>query len=117
MARGDVVRIGKFNNIVIKLKIARDKYYSGYEISSEINSGTSLTANKTNQLFTECSNVSAKSPKVYSFEKVTQGALIQEEIFNTTLTNIEAVATCYSNCHSDCHSNSGGGGDRGRCPD
>lgn len=123
MAKGDKTSISTFNNIATQLRTARDKYYSGYTVTQNIASGTIMTAAKTNELLNQCTAVSAKSPKVYSFGSVNSGSIIQETIFTTALTNITSVATCYSNCHSNCYSNchsnchSNCNCETGRCPD
>lgn len=118
MASGDKVNVNIFNDIAKQLKAARDKYYSGYVVTDNITAGTIMTTGKTNELLNQCTAVSAKSPKVYTFGSVSAGSIIQETIFTTTLTNITSVATCYSNCHSNCHSNCNCDcTTRGRCPD
>lgn len=120
MAKGEIIRAATFNNIAAQLRNARNKYYGGYGVADDIGAGTPLTAGKVNELLNQCTAVSAKSPRVYSFGNVSPGSIIQETIFANALSNITNVATCYSNCHSNCYSNCynncnhhGGG----RCPD
>ncbi|MGL5315572.1 MAG: hypothetical protein ACRC92_20125 [Peptostreptococcaceae bacterium] len=112
----------KFNSVAARLRVARDKYYPGYGVTGDVGGGGLMRATDTNNLMAQCTQVSAKSPLVYSFGSVSAGQLISEAIFNTAYTQINAVANCYSNCHTNCHSNCNCYSDcncdsKGRCPD
>lgn len=105
MAAGDKVVIATYNNLMARLRVARDKYYSGYSVGGDVGSGTISTAALINNAATWCTAVSAKSPLVYSFSTVASGAVMSQTPIDTNYTRIDAVSTCYSNCHSNCHSN------------
>ena len=102
MAAGSIAQKATYNNIMARLRVARDKYYSGYSVGNDVQIGTVMTAKQINDMAAWCKAVSAKSPKVYDFVTVSQGAIISQSPLDTNYSRINDVSNCHSNCHSNC---------------
>lgn len=93
------------NKIITALVTARNKYYSGFQIESNVVAGEKIAASKINNLSSQCLAVTNKSPLRFSYGSVVSGEIIRKPTLDSMLSNINQVANCYSNCHSNCHSN------------
>lgn len=94
----------RYNNMMANLRVARDKYFAGWGVGGDVGGGWHMTVGQMNDAAYWCTEVSARSPLVYSFNTVGHGEIVSVWKLDDNHNKIVNVANCYSNCHSNCHS-------------
>ncbi|MGL5724457.1 hypothetical protein [Cetobacterium sp.] len=99
-----------YNNIMARLRIARDKYYAGYAVGADLASGTVITAKQLNDANVWCNAVTVKSPLSKTYTNVTVGNFLKNTELSETYKQINEVSVCYNNCYCDCDCDHSGHG-------
>ncbi|MGL5716514.1 MAG: hypothetical protein ACRCXX_14355 [Cetobacterium sp.] len=95
----------RYNNVMARLRVARDKYFGGWGVGADVGHGTRMTVGQMNDCAYWCTEVTNRSPIRHTYNTVGSGEKVTAWKLDDNYNKINAVSVCYSNCHSNCHNN------------